>query len=403
MRRARNAAIAAVRPVACVIGGSMDLVRPLGLAGIPSVVVALPGDRMRFSRFTLEAIDADGGDMLERLERFARGQPERPVLYYQSDETLRFVSLHRDRLAPHFRFVIPGESQVETMLDKGRFADRARALMLPVPRSVRLDAAQAQAGDAVDIEFPLVVKAHNRDARWLPLGTSAPGASDPSYSAKVLRVATRVQLAALWPRLVESGLDILLQEEIPGPESSVESYHAYVDENGRVAGEFTGRKIRTLPPLHGFSTALTSTEAPDVVETGRDILERLEFRGVAKLDFKRAPDGRLLLLEINPRFTLWNHLGALAGVNLPALVHADLSGRPRPPAARARGGVCWCRPWKDLAAARACGVPLGKWFPWMIRCEANSAWAWDDPMPFVKGKLGPRITRRVARLRRSDG
>ena len=55
-------------------------------------------------------------------------------------------------------------------------------------------------------------------------------------------------------------------------------------------------------------------------ELGRTLVQRLGLRGVAKFDFKRAADGRLFLLEVNPRFNLWHHPGALAGVNLPALV-----------------------------------------------------------------------------------
>ena len=52
--------------------------------------------------------------------------------------------------------------------------------------------------------------------------------------------------------------------------------------------------------------------------------------GVAKLDFKRDRSGKLHLFEINPRFTLWHHAAAIAGVNIPALVYADLTGAPWP-------------------------------------------------------------------------
>jgi D-aspartate ligase len=50
------------------------------------------------------------------------------------------------------------------------------------------------------------------------------------------------------------------------------------------------------------------------------VLARLGVRGVAKLDIKRDDRGRLHLLEINPRSNLWHDPGAVAGVNLPAMV-----------------------------------------------------------------------------------
>ena len=76
-------------------------------------------------------------------------------------------------------------------------------------------------------------------------------------------------------------------------------------------------------------------------QLGRDIVERLKLFGVAKLDFKRDGAGKLHLLEINPRFTLWHHAAAVAGLNIPALVYADLTGTPRPAATRAKTGVRW--------------------------------------------------------------
>jgi predicted ATP-grasp superfamily ATP-dependent carboligase len=133
---------------------------------------------------------------------------------------------------------------------------------------------------------------------------------------------------------------------------------------------------------------------------GRDLVRRLDLRGVAKFDFKRAPDGRLYLLEVNPRFTLWHHLGARAGVNVPALVYADLVGQPRAATRQARAGVHWCKPWDDVAAARAAGISFLRWLPWALRCEAMRVVAWDDPMPFVRGTLW-RIMSRVFRWRRA--
>ena len=153
-------------------------------------------------------------------------------------------------------------------------------------------------------------------------------------ASKALHVVGREDLEALWPRLARAGTELLAQQLIAGPESRIESFHVYVDASGAIAGEFTGRKIRTFPRAYGQSTAVEVVWLPDVAELGREVVGRLGLRGVAKLDFKRDDHGRLHLLEINPRFNLWHHPGAVAGVNLPAMVYADLTGRERPPAAR---------------------------------------------------------------------
>ena len=165
-----------------------------------------------------------------------------------------------------------------------------------------------------------------------------------------------------------------------------------------MVGEFTGRKIRTYPAAYGFSTALEITDTPDLGGLGRELVGQLGLRGVAKLDFKRDSAGELQLLEVNPRFNLWHHPGARAGVNLPALVYRDLMGLPRGPVRRARAGARWVHR-HDVRAARQAGIPLRHWVPWALSVEAKSAVTLDDPMPLVRGSLS-RLAGRLLAARR---
>jgi D-aspartate ligase len=375
----RGRAAHPTRPPACVMG-DIDLVRALGLARIPSIVLAPPGAPVRYSRHSRSVLPWhnawDGPEQLvDRLVAFGQSQPEPPVLFYQEDRTLLLVSRHRDRLREAFRFIVPDAEHVEQMVDKSRFQLLAARLDLPVPPARFLSSTDALPDD-LGLEFPIVLKPVIRvQARWEPV----------AGSGKAMSVATMADLRALWPRIAAANLTLLAQQLIPGPETCIESYHAYVDERGNTVGEFLGRKIRTLPAAYGDSTALETSDAADLRDVGRSVLKRLKFRGVAKLDFKRGPDGKLHLLEINPRFNLWHHLGAVAGVNLPALVYGDLVGWPRPIAARApaQPGFRWCKPWKDGAAAQAAGISLLRWVTWAARCEAKSGLAWDDPFPLI--------------------
>ena len=377
-------------PSACVLG-DLDLVAPLALAGIRCSIVAPPGDPARYSRRALVVgwsdPEADPGGLLSLLLAHARRLGERPVLLYQSDQFARFVGRHRDELASAYRFHIADQVLLEDLLDKFRFRDVADRLGLPVPASWLFDARSDRVRDEA-LPFPLLVKPAGRDARWAAL----------ERAGKAIRVDTAAHLTALLPRLGEYGRPVLLQQIIAGPESRIESYHGYVDGHGEVAAEFTGRKLRTRPIEFGRTTAAVITDVDDVKRLGRQVVSRLGLRGVAKLDFKRDGDGRLWLLEVNPRYTLWLHPAARAGVNIPAMVWADLTGRPRPAAENLRAGVAWCSSW-DLQAARQCDLPLGEWLRWTLNCEARSMMALDDPLPLlrlalVRGKRGLRRARR---------
>lgn len=379
-------------PLACVLG-DMDLVRPLGLAGIRCAVVGPPGGATAHSRFTERLIPWEGGNdeaLVDRLLRFGAAQAEKPVLYMEEDAQLLMVSRHRDRLSAVFRFALADADLVETLVDKGRFQALAERLDLPVPRTRRLSPLPGGEAPDLDLRYPVIVKPLTRRPPW----------DEIEGLGKAIRLNGDDELRALWPRLIAVGIDLLAQELIPGPETRIESHHVYIDADGAVAGEFTGRKIRTYPVDYGHSTALTITDidggGADVAALGREIAARIGLKGVAKFDFKRDPDGRLHLLEINPRFNLWHHLGAVAGVNLPAMVQADLTGRPRPDPrpgpAKARPGACWCHISKDRLAARDSGVPTARWLAWVARCEAKAITP-DDPMPFLRPKLDRLLAR----------
>ncbi|NJC71275.1 ATP-grasp domain-containing protein [Planosporangium thailandense] len=374
------------RPPAVLLGAGVNLIevtRALAVAGIPSAIAAPDQDAARLSRHTTVVAThnwsdpeaASGEDrLIQRLVSYARTQPGPPPLFFTSDEALLFVSRYRDALGAAYRFAIADPDTVETLADKARFAVLAERLGVRAPRTRILAPRPGAVPDDVSrLRFPLIVKPYRRDRGWHEVVATA---------KKALQVGDEQDLRTLWRPLAALGAPVVVQEAVPGPESRVESYHVYVDRDGRTAAEFVGQKIRTMPPEFGHTTALTITDTPDVLKQGRELVRVLGLRGVAKVDFKRAPDGELFVLEVNPRFHLWHHPGARAGVNIPALVYADLTGAPRPASGPARAGVRWVHP-RDVSSAGADDVSIWRWIRWAGGCDAKAFWAWDDPLPLI--------------------
>jgi predicted ATP-grasp superfamily ATP-dependent carboligase len=372
--------------LACVLGG-MDLVAPLGRAGIRCAVVVRPDDPARWSRHVVARLDklnahAEPDAYVERLIGWARQQREPPVLYYMTDSTLVMTSRHRDALAAVFRLVLPDADLVEDLTDKARFARLCARLALPAPRTLTLPdgGADGGAGRAAGLRFPVVVKPATHQER---LG----------LAGKAARVGSPGELAVLEQRAERAGLRLLVQEMVPGPETRVESYHAYVDAAGVVA-EFTGEKVRTKPAEFGWSTRLRISDSADVRTVGRAVVEAIGLRGVCKIDLKRDDDGRLWLLEINPRFTLWHNPGAAAGVNLPALVYADLTGAPRPTIGPVRAGVTWTDPFR-----RHPDEPVRTWLRAVVASDTRPTGQWSDPLPLVRRIVSPYGSSRAQGVR----
>jgi D-aspartate ligase len=376
-----------------VVLGEIDLVTALGRAGIPCAVSAIPGDPALFSRHTRWVVPwvdtrRDPGAMTAALEAFARTQSRSPVLYYNGDADLIYVSRNRAVLGRSFRFVLPEDDLVETLVDKLRWQELATELGLPVPRAALVGAEGPPPGDAPS--WPLVAKpARGRHAAW----------RSRFGPRKAILVDTGPKLEDV--RRLLPNEPLIVQEFVPGPESEVHSYHVYVDDEDNIVAEFTGRKIRTFPSQFGETTALSVGLDSGIAAMGRDMVAALKLRGVAKFDYKRAPNGQWFLLEVNPRFTLWHNAGASAGINIPAIVHADLNGAARP-LHSLTGTARWCHPTADFRAARATGLSISKWLPWATTCEARWALTRRDPMPFVRGVVVKKL-RRILTVARPEG
>ena len=188
--------------MAVVLGARViEVVRSLAMADIPVGVVTPTGDPARWSRYAhnvmtwdwMQPAERHDEALADRLVEFARRQPAPPVLMYCSDQSMVFVSQHRERLAEGFRFIVPDAGLVEAMEDKAQFVALAAARSLPVPPTVVLDQFLPDPPDELlDLGLPLIIKPTARDSTWV----TAVGCS-----TKALRIETKEELLEFWPRL----------------------------------------------------------------------------------------------------------------------------------------------------------------------------------------------------------
>lgn len=392
-------------PWALVIG-DVSLVRALGRSGLP-VMLSSSEDRpaAAASRYcsgvlrTPSFVD-DPEAAVDTVVAWAKKQPERPVLFFQGDHDLLALSRRRDDVKRHAHLVMARADLVEDLVDKLRFATLAARHELPVPPTVTLRR-DAPFDDEVARwqHFPCVIKPSVR-SRWIGSALQMQDKRTP----KAIRVQTREDLERIAPLARAHETDCVLQAAVEGGEEQILSYHAYVRENGEVAAELTGRKVRTVPRTYGFSTCLDVVLEPEVIDLGREVCRKLALTGVMKMDFKRdARDGRLYLLEVNPRFNLWHHPATVAGVPIPALVYADCvhPGEERP-AARIQRDVRWLSARGDLRALpeyrRAGELSIGGWLRDLVTADVNEDLFLRDPLPSLfelatraRHRLGERL------------
>ena len=373
-----------------VLLGGLNVVRALGLGGIPVIVASADDEEpARFSRYcaahwSLPPLGQASG-VLDRLEslaaRLAGMHMRKPPLFFSNDEYLRFVLAHRARLEQRFSLLLSDDEVAWALLDKARFAAFAAERNLPVPRAFSWDGSDGPA--LAGQREPVLVKPAEKLAA---ADVSAVGALFDGGKALVrasgAEVMADARIAALRDRLV-------FQEYVEGDDSALWCYDAVADEHGNVLASHTGRKLRCAPPLTGDSSYIELARNEELEVLGREIAASLPLRGIFNMDLKRdARTGRWYLLEVNARCNLWLYMGAMNGVNLARVLYRYLVHRERPAALRFRQRYRWIDFALDRSACRdlARGGKLtpSAWLASLMRPKVYSVFAWRDPGPLTR-------------------
>lgn len=378
--------------ITSVLCGDLNMLRCFVGTGIPTLLVSADsGDVIFHSRYCHQKrVIADcvtsPGEAVRDLEELGRSFSEKPVLFYGDDAMLMLISSNRERLAKYYRFLMPEHELVEALVDKSQFAQLAEKLELAAPKTIT--SRQVMSTDDIEryISLPCVLKANPENA-WFRSSAIREEGGKPQ---KALRANNRAELDRLYGRIKQYTDSFVVQEYIEGGDNCIYSFHAYLDRKGEALAHFVGRKIRTYPKDTGLSAYLELVKEPEVVRLGLDILKKLDFVGPVKIDFKKeASTNRFYVLELNARFTLWNYLGAVCGVNLPQAAYKDLTGEPPAVETDYRAGVRWLSFGNDFRAVIRDYHRDGdiSWADWLLSYKGEKVYdifSWRDPYPFVK-------------------
>ncbi len=199
------------------------------------------------------------------------------------------------RLNTVLRFYIPSLEAFRTASDKRATTRVGRKAGVPVPETYNhLDPTMiGRWAEEMQGKYPLVVK-YADDSRS--------GAWDPADRYRIVRSAA--ELTDEYARMHQVGEYPLVQEYIEGDGYG---FFTIIGPSGEPVATFCHRRLREYPITGGPSTLCESFHDETLVELGKRLLQAMDWRGVAMVEFKRdRKTGEYKLLEINPRF--WGSL-----------------------------------------------------------------------------------------------
>jgi len=219
-----------------------------------------------------------------------------------ADITSEILSKNKEEILPYTRVTSPDYSTFIRGYDKLTLMKHCMDQGLPCPKTYPLN--EETFGDLDRLlDFPVMVKPVR--------GLGAIG---------VERFDSHGALQSAYPALKEKHGDLIIQEFIAPDGGMQYQAEAFVDEHGKMKVCLVILKPRFFPVKGGTSTANVSIEHPGITETTRELLEGLDWRGAADVDYIFDPrDQSAKILEINPRVTAGIKVGFVAGID-----YADL-------------------------------------------------------------------------------
>ena len=370
----------------------LGVIRALGSMGVPVIVVQYSkGDMGQVSKFVKEKFVAPHPEkspdrFLEILVVCGKKYPG-SILIPADDDTLQIVSRNKKDLSRYFTVACTDWTIAELFLDKKKTFALAEKSGVPVARTY----IPTSIDDLIDrgrgIGFPCLVKpcfSH----RYFEI-----------FRKKMVIVNDMDQMIAAYREASEAGVEVMVQEFIPGDDQQGVNYNSYF-VNGAPLVEFTAFKVRLSPPCIGIPSVVISRQIPEVLGLGRKILKAMNYEGYSCTEFKRdARDGVFKLMEVNGRHNRSTSLAVQCGINFPWIQYRHLVGEEMPTPRNARSGVYWIDEFKDVpkifGGAKERSTSYSKFFLPYIHPHVFSVYSWSDPLPFLKrGWDGVKIAAR---------
>lgn len=318
----------------------------------------------RVRRGTMQNICTTSGSarLLSAIEALIPSGGQWPVFTVHED-LVHFLYRYRERLRG--RLLIP-DNGIPAIIDKYRFAESLHALGIETPDTHILSEFSEK---SLDGRKEFVAKGR--------LGNRFRNISN----CKGRMIRSVGDLARLMDYIGDGfpSDEVIVQEKITSNEKVLSCCGLAIE--GKVNRSFQYVKLRQHPDQFGTGTFLESIREPDLLMLAHRITRHFAYTGIFEIEFIQTVDGRMKVIEMNPRTWKSIHFAALCGQNL-CRPYCDflVSGIIPEENHKYETGRTWVDVITDFPqAARQQSIMSVRYPKGTFHCVADS----KDPMPFL--------------------
>ncbi len=293
-------------------GPGLGVIKGLREGNEPVHVVGLAYDAMEPGIYLPHLIDrayllpypSEGeGPFLSRLLYIKERENLEVVFPLLDAELPLFIDLQERLQVYGLRTFLPTKDQFR-LRSKDHLAVVAEAIGIHTPLTYVVTSYEECERALTELPFPIMVKGLFYKALT-------------AYTAEEARQHFRT-IAAEW------GYPVLLQQMVQGEEMNVVGVG---DGEGGHFGLLAIKKL-WITALGKIWTGVTIRH-PGLLSAAEEFVRRFRWRGAFELEAIVSPEGKIYLIEINPRFPAWVYFAVGVGLNLPErLLQAALGREP---------------------------------------------------------------------------
>lgn len=292
----------------------LAVIRALGKHNIPVIVVSYEDHDMGIvSRYVKEVYrsphpEQDEAGFMAIIKQIY-DKYSKSVIIPADDATLMFLSKHKEFLSRWFIVSATDLRTTQLFIEKKYTYELCYKYGIPAPMNLVPENLSQVEAYAEKVKYPCLVKP-SQGHKYYEI-----------FRKKMETAYNKEELLFYYKQADEYGLEVMLQELIPGDSSGLNYNSLFI--NGEPAAEFISEKLRYSPDNFGVPCAAKTIELiPEVVESGRKILKAMNFEGFSCTEFKKDPrDNIYKLMEVNGRHNRSAALAVEAGLNFPLILY----------------------------------------------------------------------------------
>lgn len=237
----------------------------------------------------------------------------KPLVFLSSDDFLSFFSKHRLFAEQYFELEIPSSELIDALQNKYFQYSVCLEHDINAPSTYIVN----DDLNTSKLSFPAFIKGLDVNIWRAHFGGSFKG-----FVVNSIEEFHSVEASYSTDKVPS-----IIQELIVGQDENHYKYCAYRNKQGEILAEFMLQKLIQFPKGYGIGAAVKSIYDDELLEQGRRLFNGINYVGVGSAEFKRdEKDGKLKLIELNPRYWQQNFLATQCGVNFPVLQLANREG-----------------------------------------------------------------------------